>query len=173
MTLLSHFCFIIFNLTLKYYHALQEGMPKRWALSCHYLTKPFRTIFILLYNTFLVRWKVIIQEISNVNHVWNCHGFLLTLCADNSLLRGFGMGERCSFFHMALIGLILRNTAGTKGFEYSEGTPWIQQSVNKWTKVFLSISSINAMWKNEPISPLLKPLTTVLSARSVNIKFYC
>ncbi len=40
--------------------------------------------------------------------------FALTLCADNTVVRGFGMGDRCSFF-----------------------------------QVFLSISSINAMWKNE------------------------
>ncbi len=35
---------------------------------------------------------------------------LLTPCADKSVLKGFGMGGRCSFFHMALIELILRNT---------------------------------------------------------------
>ncbi len=69
----------------------------------------------------------------------------LTLCADNTVVRGFRMGDRCSFFHMALIGLIVRNT-------------------------FLSISPINAMWKNEHLSPIPKPLTTVLSARSVKDK---
>ncbi len=26
---------------LRCYHALQERVPKRWALSCHYLTNPF------------------------------------------------------------------------------------------------------------------------------------
>ena len=57
------------------------------------------------------------------------------------------MGDRCSFFHMALIGLVLRNT-------------------------FLhSFSSINAMWKNEHLSPIPKPLTAVLSARSVNWQY--
>ena len=34
----------------------------------------------------------------------------LTLRADNSVVSGFEMGDRCSFFLMALIGLILRNT---------------------------------------------------------------
>ncbi len=34
----------------------------------------------------------------------------LTLHADNSVLKGFWMGDRCSFFHMTLIELILRNT---------------------------------------------------------------
>ena len=66
----------------------------------------------------------------------------LTLRADNTVVRGFGMGDRCSFFHMALIGLILR-------------------------KVFLSIIPINANRKNEHLSPIPKLLTTVLSAHSV------
>ena len=34
----------------------------------------------------------------------------LTLRADNSVLRSFGMGDRCSFFQVAIIELILRNT---------------------------------------------------------------
>ncbi len=52
------------------------------------------------------------------------------------------MGDRCSFFHTALIELILR-------------------------KVFLGISSINAMWKNEHLSPIPKQFSTELSAQSV------
>ncbi len=38
------------------------------------------------------------------------HGVFNTSCADNTVVRGFGMGDRCSFFHMTLIELILRNT---------------------------------------------------------------
>ncbi len=57
--------------------------------------------------------------------------------ADNSVLNGFGMGDRCSFFSIGLLEL---------------------------KKVFLSISSINAMWKNEHGSPIPKPLITELYA---------
>ncbi len=34
----------------------------------------------------------------------------LTPRADKSVVKSFGMGDRCSFFHLASIGLILRNT---------------------------------------------------------------
>ena len=33
---------------------------------------------------------------------------ILTLCADNTVVRGYGMGDRFSFFHMAMIELILQ-----------------------------------------------------------------
>ena len=39
--------------------------------------------------------------------------------------------------------------------------------------MFLGISSINAMWKNEHLSPILKPLTTVLSAHGVKFIDQC
>ena len=32
----------------------------------------------------------------------HCKHICLTLCADNSVLNGFGMGDRCSFFHIQL-----------------------------------------------------------------------
>ena len=73
----------------------------------------------------------------------NSFSYQLTPCADKSVVKCFGMGDRCSFFHMALIEL------------------------NERTRVFLSISPIDAMWKNEHLSPILKHFTTDLSAQGV------
>ncbi len=48
-------------------------------------------------------------------------------------------------------------------------TPWILHRLSELTKVFLSISSINAMWKNENLSPIPKHFTTDLSAQGVKL----
>ncbi len=105
---------------------------------------------------------------------------VLTLRADKTVVRGFGMGDRCSFLHMALIELVIRknswllqtvaNLSDIAENLWVQGTPWILQPLFQRTKVFLSISSINAMSKNEHLSPIPKPLTsTVLSAQGVKI----
>ncbi len=67
----------------------------------------------------------------------------LTLCAAKTVVRGFGMGDRSSFFHMALIEVII----GQKCF-------WV------------SPHSILHGWITIP-DPTYTPLSTELSARSV------
>ena len=49
-------------------------------------------------------------------------GFL-TLRADNTGVRGFGMGDRCSLFHMELIELILKNTFAAAKRAAKRGLP--------------------------------------------------
>ena len=69
---------------------------------------------------------------------------LLTLSADNTVVKGFGMGDRCSFFHMALIGLILRNTF-VHSFSY-----WRIQGVPcEYSKIFFSVTQITG----SPLDP--------------------
>ena len=53
----------------------------------------------------LTNWQSNYLEIlfgmKNMGH--SCDTIFLTLRADNSVVRGFGMGDRSSFFHKALI----------------------------------------------------------------------
>ena len=76
---------------------------------------------------------------------------ILTLRADNSVLSWVQVRSGLFFIHVRLIKVILRSIF-VRSFRRCR---------------ILSISSINVTWKNEHLSPILKPLTTVLSAQSV------
>ena len=61
-------------------------------------------------------------------------------------------------------------------FEYSQGTLWILQQLNEGTGMLLSITSIIATWREEDLRPTPKPLSSLLTAHSVNsfsFQFQC
>ncbi len=59
--------------------------------------------------------------------------FHLTLCADNSVLRGFWMHDRCSFLHMALIELINEHLSPIPKPLSAELSAWSVKRINGWT----------------------------------------
>ncbi len=75
-------------------------------------------VFNLFYFCFVYAFSVINVGFIALND--------LTLRADNSVVRDFGMGDRSSFYHIALIGLILRNTC-VRSFSYCriQGVPMV------------------------------------------------